>query len=129
MNLRKKISRSKLKIKHKKNMKIHTGLFGLKILQPVELKKNHIEAMKNLIKKTSSKKTKIYTRIQFNKTKTKKPEKVRMGKGKGAIDHYVSQIYTGQIFLELSNIDYKNAFNCYKKIKKKFQIKLKLIKL
>ena len=96
MVLKKKLSRCKLKLKQKKNIKIHTGVFAFKLLQPVELKKSHINAMKNIIKKTDNKKVKIYTRIQFDKMKTKKPEKVRMGKGKGAIDCYITQLKTGQ---------------------------------
>lgn len=129
MVLKKKISRCKLKIKQKKQTKIHSGIFALRVIQPVELKKNHIETMKILIKKIANKKTKLYTRIKFNKMKTKKSEKVRMGKGKGAIDHYVSQVRTGQIILELNNLTYKEAYRCYKLIKKKFQIQIKLTRI
>ena len=129
MIIQKRNSRVKIKLKKKKIRTLNSGLYGFKVTKPVELNKKHVEIMVDIIKKQSSKKGQVHTRLLFNKMKTKKPDKIRMGKGKGAINEYVSQLNPGQIFLELNNIEKKVALNCFSKVKKRFQIKMKFIEL
>jgi large subunit ribosomal protein L16 len=37
-------------------------------------------------------------------TVTKKPQEVRMGKGKGAVDHWVALVQPGRIMFELEGV-------------------------
>jgi large subunit ribosomal protein L16 len=78
------------------------------------------------------KKRKINTRswilIQSKYSITKKPEEIRMGKGKGAIHNYVYRISSGKIIFEslgLSIYIFKKIFN---KIMKKLPIRTIIIK-
>ena len=127
MIIQKRNSRVKIKLKKKKNRLLNSGLYGFKVIKPVELNQKHVEIMENIIKKATGKKAKIHVKLLYNKMKTKKPDKIRMGKGKGAINEYVSQVIPGQIFLELNNVTRNQAFNSFKKVKRKFQIEMKLI--
>jgi len=47
---------------------------------------------------------KVWIRIFPDKPITAKPLEVRMGKGKGALDHYVAQIKPGRIMFELDGV-------------------------
>jgi len=129
MFVQKKNSRVKINLKKKKNMILNYGSYGFKILKPVELNEKHIEIMINIIKKLTNKKAKIKTTLVFNKIKTKKPDQIRMGKGKGNISEKVSQLIPGRIFLEMNNISKKQALICISKIQKKFHVCIKLITL
>ena len=129
MLLQKRNSRVKLKINKKKRYKLHSSLFGLKILSPVEVTQAHLLIIENLIKKLTLKKARVSRRLLFNKVKTKKPQKVRMGKGKGKIEEIVSQLLIGQIFLEINNITFKQAQLCSNAINKKMHLKVKVVHL
>ena len=47
---------------------------------------------------------KVWIRIFPDKPITAKPLEVRMGKGKGALDHYVAQIKPGRVMFELDGV-------------------------
>lgn len=47
---------------------------------------------------------KVWIRIFPDKPVTKKPAEVRMGKGKGALSHYVAVIKPGRILFELDGV-------------------------
>jgi len=47
---------------------------------------------------------KVWIRIFPDKPITSKPLEVRMGKGKGNLDHYVAQIKAGRIMFELDGV-------------------------
>jgi large subunit ribosomal protein L16 len=47
---------------------------------------------------------KVWIRIFPDKPITKKPQEVRMGKGKGAVDHWVAQVKPGRIMFELDGV-------------------------
>lgn len=80
-----------------------------------EIKPNHIEAVRKLLSKKIKKQGKIWIRIFSTIARSAKPSEVRMGKGKGSIDHWISVIKSGQILFEISNIDFflaKNLLSC-----------------
>ncbi len=47
---------------------------------------------------------KVWIRIFPDKPITSKPLEVRMGKGKGALDHWVANVQPGRIMFELDGI-------------------------
>ena len=51
----------------------------------------------------------VWIRIFPDKPITSKPLEVRMGKGKGALDHYVAQIKPGRVLFELDGVTEKVA--------------------
>jgi len=46
----------------------------------------------------------VWIRVFPDKPITAKPQEVRMGKGKGALDHYVAQIKPGKILFEMDGV-------------------------
>jgi large subunit ribosomal protein L16 len=52
---------------------------------------------------------KIWIRIFPDKPVTKKPAEVRMGKGKGAPDHWVAVVKPGRILFEMAGVTHEDA--------------------
>ena len=46
----------------------------------------------------------MWIRIFPDKPVTKKPAEVRMGKGKGALDHWVAVVRPGRMLFEVGNV-------------------------
>jgi large subunit ribosomal protein L16 len=47
---------------------------------------------------------KLYIRVFPDKPVTKKPLETRMGKGKGAVDHWVAMVRPGKVLYEIEGI-------------------------
>ena len=71
------------------------GEYGLKCLENGWLKNTQIEAVRVIIARQLSKGGKLWIRAFPDKSITKKPAEVRMGKGKGDLDHWVAVIKRG----------------------------------
>ena len=84
---------------------IHFGEFGLKALAHCWLKVNQIEAARKAIVHHTKRKGKLWIRVLADKPVTKKGAGVRMGGGKGDVDHYVVVIKPGRIIFELAGIE------------------------
>jgi large subunit ribosomal protein L16 len=80
------------------------GEFGLQALEPVWLDSRQIEAARRVITRYVRRGGKVWIRVFPDKPVTKKPAETRMGKGKGAPDHYVAVIKPGHIIFELAGV-------------------------
>ncbi len=52
---------------------------------------------------------KVWIRIFPDKPITAKPQEVRMGKGKGALSHYVAEIKPGRVLFEIDGVSHEVA--------------------
>ena len=52
----------------------------------------------------------VWIRIFPDKPLTSNPAEVRMGKGKGAVDHYVCEVQPGRILLEMEGVTEELAY-------------------
>ena len=66
---------------------ISFGSFGLKALQPGRITNRQIEAARIAMTRYMKREGNVWIRIFPDKPITAKPQEVRMGKGKGALDH------------------------------------------
>ena len=80
------------------------GSFGLKAVTSGRLTSRQIEAARIAMTRYMKREGKVWIRIFPDKPITAKPLEVRMGKGKGALDHYVAQIKPGRIMFELDGV-------------------------
>ena len=58
---------------------------------------------------------------------TKKPLEVRMGKGKGSVDHYVAQIKPGRVLYEMDGVEESVAVEALKLAAAKLPLKTKIL--
>lgn len=80
------------------------GSFGLKTLAMGRLTSRQIESARIALTRHMKREGKVWIRIFPDKPITSKPLEVRMGKGKGALDHYVAPIKPGRILFEIDGV-------------------------
>ena len=106
---------------------LNFGEFGLKALGNAWLKDIQIEAVRVILARQLRGGGKIWIRVFPDKSVTKKPAEVRMGKGKGDLDHWVCVVKRGKILFELGGVPEEFARHCFRLAAYKLPIKTKFI--
>lgn len=88
---------------------ISFGSFGLKTTQPGRITNRQIESARVAMNRYMRREGKVWIRIFPDKPITAKPQEVRMGKGKGALDHYVAVVKPGRIMFEIDGVSQEVA--------------------
>ncbi len=83
---------------------ISFGSFGLKSMESARITSRQIESARIAMTRYMKREGKVWIRIFPDKPITSKPLEVRMGKGKGALDHYVAPIQPGRIMFEIDGV-------------------------
>jgi large subunit ribosomal protein L16 len=103
------------------------GDFGMQTLERGRLTNNQIEACRVAINRYFNRRGKVWIRIFPDKSVTKKPAEVRMGKGKGAVDHWVAVVRPGRILFEVGNVPKELAQNALRRAAAKLPIKTRFV--
>jgi len=103
------------------------GEFGLKALENGWLKNTQIEAVRVILARQLHRGGKLWIRAFPDKSVTKKPAEVRMGKGKGELDYWVAIIKRGRILFELGGLPEEFARRCFRLAAYKLPFKTKFI--
>ena len=80
------------------------GHYGLQALEPGWVSNRQIEAARVALTRHIKRGGKVWIRIFPDKPITKKPAETRMGKGKGAPDHWVCVVRPGRILFEMEGV-------------------------
>lgn len=81
------------------------GQFALKAEASERITSRQIEAARRAMTRHIKRGGKIWIRIFPDTPITKKPAEVRMGSGKGSVDHYAAKVKTGAIMFEMDGVD------------------------
>jgi len=106
---------------------ISFGEFGLKAVEPAWLTNRQIEAARVAVTRHIKRGGKVWIRIFPDKPVTVKPAETRMGKGKGAPDHWVAVVKPGRILFELEGVTQRLAREALDLASAKLPIKTKFI--
>ena len=87
-----------------KGASISFGSFALKAMDHCQLTSRQIEAARIAVTRSMKREGKVWIRVFPDKPLTSKPADVRMGKGKGGVDHYVAEIAPGRIIFEVEGV-------------------------
>jgi len=87
-----------------KGSTISFGSFGLKSMEIGRITNRQLESARIAMTRYMKREGKVWIRIFPDKPVTKKPQEVRMGKGKGALDHWVAVVKPGRIMFELDGV-------------------------
>jgi large subunit ribosomal protein L16 len=82
--------RGRMKGHETRGTELHFGEFGLQALEPGWMTQRQIEAARRALVHHMKRRGKVWIRIFPDKPVTKKAAETRMGKGKGAVDHWVA---------------------------------------
>ena len=103
------------------------GEYGLKALGNCWIKNNQIESVRIVLARQLRRGGKLWIRIFPDKPVTKKPAEVRMGKGKGDLDHWVCVVKRGKILFELGGVPEEFARYCFRLASYKLPLKTKFV--
>ncbi len=85
------------------------GEYGLKAMEPAWITDRQIEAARVAITHFIKRGGKLWIRLFPDKPFTKKPAETRMGKGKGAPEHWVAVVQPGRVMFEMEGVDLPTA--------------------
>ena len=85
------------------------GDYGLRAMEPCWMTAREIEAARVAMTRFIKRGGKIWVRVFPDKPITKKPQEVRMGKGKGAPEEWVAVVRPGRILFEMEGVSVRDA--------------------
>jgi|SRR5210317_348892 large subunit ribosomal protein L16 len=103
------------------------GSFGLKAITNGRITNRQIEAARIAMTRYMKREGKVWIRIFPDKPITAKPQEVRMGKGKGALDHWVAQVKAGRIMFEMDGVPYETASEALRLAAQKLPVLTKIV--
>ena len=106
---------------------LSNGMFGVKALDAVFVTSRQIEAARIAATRYMKREGQLWIKIFPDKPITKKPLEVRMGKGKGALDHYVAVVKPGRILFEISGVPIDVAKEALRLASQKLPVKTKFV--
>ena len=83
---------------------INYGAYALKALQPERVTGKQIEAARVALTRHMKRQGRVWTRVFPNIPVSKKPIEVRMGKGKGNVEYWVSKVQPGKVLYEMEGV-------------------------
>jgi large subunit ribosomal protein L16 len=106
---------------------IDFGSFGLKSLEPGWITSRQIESARIAVTRRMKREGQLWIRIFPDKPVTKKPNEVRMGKGKGAPEYWVAVVKPGTILFESGGVSEEVARESLRLAAQKLPIKTKFV--
>ena len=127
--------RTKFRKQHRGRMrgvasKGNTIAFGQFALQAQDcgwVTARQIEASRRAMTRYIKRGGQIWIRIFPDKPITARPAETRMGKGKGALDHWVAVVKPGRILFEIDGVSKDEAVRAFKDAGHKLPMKTKLV--
>ncbi|MBV6654604.1 MAG: 50S ribosomal protein L16 [Mameliella sp.] len=110
-----------------KGSRIDFGTFGLKTMDASRLTNRQIEAARIAMTRYMKREGKVWIRIFPDKPITAKPQEVRMGKGKGALDHWVAEVKPGRVLFELDGVPMDIAQEALRLAAQKLPVRTKFV--
>ncbi len=110
-----------------RNNEISFGSFGLKSLSNNLVSARQIESARRAMTRYIQRGGKIWIRIFPDKPMTKKGDETPMGKGKGAVDHFVAVVKPGTMLFEMDGVKVEVAKEAMRLAAYKLNVKTKFI--
>ena len=110
-----------------KGSSISFGSFALKSLEFSRITSRQIESARIALTRNMKREGKVWIRIFPDKPITSKPAEVRMGKGKGAVDHYVCNVQPGRVLFEVEGVSPELAYESLRLAAQKLPVVCKAV--
>lgn len=102
--------------------------YGLQALERNWIKNNQIEACRVTINRYLKRKGKVWIQIFPHKPTTSRPPETRMGKGKGAPEHWVAVVRPGLMLFEVAGVSETLAREALRRAANKLGIRTRFVK-
>jgi len=103
------------------------GSFGLKALDSVWMTDRQIESARQALTRHMKREGSVWIRVFPDKSVTKKPAEVRMGKGKGNPEYWAAVEQPGRILFERDGVPETVAREAFELAAQKLPIKTKFV--
>ncbi|MEC7745761.1 MAG: 50S ribosomal protein L16 [Candidatus Neomarinimicrobiota bacterium] len=103
------------------------GNYGLKAVESGWVTARQIEASRIVISRVVRKIGKMWIRIFPDKPVTSRPAETRMGKGKGAPDHWIAVVKPGGILFEVDGVTREESEDAFRNGGHKLPLKTKIV--
>ncbi len=124
----KKYHKGRVPLRTKAGYLLNLGDFGLKAISQARVSGKQIESARKAAVRKMKRQGKFWIRIFPDLPVSKKPNEVRMGKGKGSVEYYASRVAPGRIMFEISGVEESVAIQALMLAKSKLGLKTKIIK-
>lgn len=124
---RRKVQKGRIKGLATRGSSVSFGSFGIKSLEMGRLTSRQIEAARIAMTRHMKREGQVWIRIFPDTPITNKPAEVRMGKGKGSLDHWVCKIKPGRILYELEGVSLEVAQEALRLGAQKLPVKCKFV--
>ena len=104
------------------------GDYSLQTLERGRLTARQIEAGRMAIQRKVKRGGQLWIRVFPDKPISKKPLEVRMGKGKGAVDHWVAVVKPGKVLFEIAGIEEELAREAFRVASMKLPVATRFMK-
>ncbi len=122
-----KVQKGKMKGISQRGHELSNGMFGIKALDSVFITSRQIEAARIAATRYMKREGQLWIKIFPDKPITKKPLEVRMGKGKGAVEHWVAVVKPGRIMFEVGGVPLSVAKEALRLAAQKLPVKTKFV--
>jgi len=119
--------RGRMKGRASRGTELAFGDYGLQALEPCWMTSRQIEAARRAIVHRVRRSGKLWIRIFPDKSVTAKPAETRMGKGKGAVDHWVAVVKPGRILFEITGVSEQEARHAMRLASHKLPIRTRFV--
>ena len=107
--------------------KVSFGEYGLQATAPGWISNRQIESARVAMTRHIKRGGKVWIRIFPDKPVTKKPQEVRMGKGKGSPEYWVAKVKPGRILYEMEGVSEADAREAMRLAGHKLALKTKFV--
>ena len=122
-----KMQKGKMKGNAQRGNQLAFGSYGIKALEETWMTARQIEAARIAVTRFMKRQGQVWIRIFPDKPITKKPAEVRMGKGKGGVEGWVSMVNPGRMIFECDGVDIDTAKEALRLAAQKLPIKTKFV--
>lgn len=122
-----KMQKGRMKGLAQRGSNLDFGSFGIKSLEECWMTSRQIEAARIAATRYMKREGQLWIRIFPDKPITKKPAEVRMGKGKGAPEHFVAIVKPGRVMFEVDGVSFEVAQEALRLASQKLPIKTKFV--
>lgn len=108
-------------------VEVSFGSYGLKATTEHWIDSRQIEAARRVMTRYIKKTGKLWIRIFPDKPVTAHGGEIPMGKGKGAVDHYVAIVKPGTVMFEMEGLDVETATKAMTLASHKLPVKCRIV--
>src|SRR5882762_11812829 len=122
-----KAQKGRIRETAKRGDTISFGSYALKAVEAIWLTNRQLEAARQAMTRAMKREGNVWIRIFPDKPITKKPQEVRMGKGKGNPEYFAAVVQPGRILFECDGVSQQIAKEAFELAAQKLPIATKFV--